>query len=300
MSDPVEHAGVEDVLSSIRRLVSDETRMNAENRAPRGRVRSPAPRLVLTPALRVMEEDAPAAAEDLAQTGDAQTGDARVLSAEIVDAQADDADQDVSQTQDIPSAEDASFKADAALSQEEPWKEPGATLFQAALNPNDGETATRLNGHVRDANGANGFAGGDAPERNRAAAVVKKIAEMEAANDAAEDEIWEPDASATAPFADAAKQVPQFVRAEAHSAPEQDAPVEPLQQMLEEDTTEAVVAQLEATEDTAVVDEEMLREMVVDIVRSELQGALGERVTRNVRKLVRREIQRALAAHNLD
>ncbi|MQY43359.1 hypothetical protein GG681_11960 [Epibacterium sp. SM1969] len=290
MSDPVEHAGVEDVLSSIRRLVSDETRMNAENRASRGRVRSPAPRLVLTPALRVMEEDAPAAAEDIEQTGDAQAGDA----------QADDADQDVSQTQDIPSAEDASFKADAALSQEEPWKEPGATLFQAALNPNDGETATRLNGHVRDANGANAFAGSTAPERNRAAAVVKKIAEMEAANDAAEDEIWEPDASATAPFADAAKQVPQFVRAEAHSAPEQDAPVEPLQQMLEEDTTEAVVTQLEATEDTAVVDEEMLREMVVDIVRSELQGALGERVTRNVRKLVRREIQRALAAHNLD
>ncbi|MEL6169915.1 MAG: hypothetical protein AAFR35_14595 [Pseudomonadota bacterium] len=42
------------------------------------------------------------------------------------------------------------------------------------------------------------------------------------------------------------------------------------------------------------VDEDMLREMVAEIVREELQGVLGERITRNVRKLVRREIHRAL------
>ena len=41
-------------------------------------------------------------------------------------------------------------------------------------------------------------------------------------------------------------------------------------------------------------DEDALRHMVSDIVRSELQGALGERITRNVQKLVRREIHRAL------
>ncbi|MGB5066541.1 MAG: hypothetical protein WBO29_04080, partial [Albidovulum sp.] len=39
---------------------------------------------------------------------------------------------------------------------------------------------------------------------------------------------------------------------------------------------------------------DMLRELVADIIRQELQGALGERMTRNVRKLVRREINRAL------
>ena len=37
-----------------------------------------------------------------------------------------------------------------------------------------------------------------------------------------------------------------------------------------------------------------LRAMVSDIVREELQGALGEKITRNVRKLIRREIQRAI------
>lgn len=42
------------------------------------------------------------------------------------------------------------------------------------------------------------------------------------------------------------------------------------------------------------IDEDLLREMVSEIVRQELQGALGERITRNVRKLVRREIHRAI------
>lgn len=50
----------------------------------------------------------------------------------------------------------------------------------------------------------------------------------------------------------------------------------------------------------ALVDEEKLREIVALIVRSELRGVLGERITRNVRKLVRREIQQALAMQDRD
>ena len=52
--------------------------------------------------------------------------------------------------------------------------------------------------------------------------------------------------------------------------------------------------------DEAVLDEDALRDMVGEIVRQELQGALGERITRNVRKLVRREIHRALMSQGLD
>tara|TARA_R110002096_G_scaffold14692_8_gene51646 strand:- start:574 stop:1686 length:1113 start_codon:yes stop_codon:yes gene_type:complete len=48
------------------------------------------------------------------------------------------------------------------------------------------------------------------------------------------------------------------------------------------------------------IDEEMLRDLVSEIVRTELQGALGERITRNVRKLVRREIHRALTSQDLE
>ena len=47
------------------------------------------------------------------------------------------------------------------------------------------------------------------------------------------------------------------------------------------------------------IDEEALRGLIVGIVREELQGALGERITRNVRKLVRREIYRALNSDDL-
>ena len=36
--------------------------------------------------------------------------------------------------------------------------------------------------------------------------------------------------------------------------------------------------------------------MIVDVVRQELQGEMGERITRNVRKLVRREINNALTS----
>jgi len=52
--------------------------------------------------------------------------------------------------------------------------------------------------------------------------------------------------------------------------------------------------------DDQFLDEEALRDLVTEIVRAELQGALGERITRNVRKLVRREIHRALTAQDLE
>jgi len=77
----------------------------------------------------------------------------------------------------------------------------------------------------------------------------------------------------------------------------------------EEPALEASDAEVEASDnkpidlsdiDETVLDEETLRELVSDIVRKELTGELGERITRNVRKLVRREIHRALATREFD
>lgn len=48
------------------------------------------------------------------------------------------------------------------------------------------------------------------------------------------------------------------------------------------------------------LDEDMLREMVARLVREELQGAVGEKITRNVRRLVRREVERALTLKSLE
>jgi|OM-RGC.v1.015858813 hypothetical protein len=46
--------------------------------------------------------------------------------------------------------------------------------------------------------------------------------------------------------------------------------------------------------------EEALRGMVAQIVRAELRGALGEQITHNLRKMVRREVYRALLSKDID
>lgn len=55
-----------------------------------------------------------------------------------------------------------------------------------------------------------------------------------------------------------------------------------------------------AEQDEGLLDEDALRDLVSQMVREELQGELGDRITRNVRKLVRREIQRALASREFE
>lgn len=50
----------------------------------------------------------------------------------------------------------------------------------------------------------------------------------------------------------------------------------------------------------SALDRAEIRQMVVEVVRQELQGDLGERISRNIRKLVRREIQRATSANLYD
>ncbi len=53
---------------------------------------------------------------------------------------------------------------------------------------------------------------------------------------------------------------------------------------------------LAGAEGPPALDEGRLRALVVEVVRAELQGELGERVTRNIRKLVRSEVFRALGS----
>ncbi len=98
------------------------------------------------------------------------------------------------------------------------------------------------------------------------------------------------------------------------TADQEDTPPEDIEASEKFEENESDLAQAEAVEESAaeaqaqeplvltesLMDEEALRELVSDIVREELQGALGERITRNVRKLVRREIQRALTAKELE
>ncbi|WP_372840004.1 hypothetical protein [Phaeovulum sp.] len=68
----------------------------------------------------------------------------------------------------------------------------------------------------------------------------------------------------------------------------------------ESELSEAEEASLFAATADMMIDEAALRAMVSEIIRQELQGTLGERITRSVRKLVRREIGRAIASRDFD
>lgn len=58
-------------------------------------------------------------------------------------------------------------------------------------------------------------------------------------------------------------------------------------------------ADYDAEAEAGVIDEEMLRQIVRDVLREELAGPMGERITRNIRKLVLQEISRALSLRDL-
>ncbi len=165
----------------------------------------------------------------------------------------------------------------------------------------------------------------------RVSAVVQKIAELEA-KVARSQEQWEPDGASSDPYAgtnietlatietlewqDHIEDVPEPAQSPrvdsgaAHQASQAGSEAEAMSmdsgdiadaaQLAQDAVAEEALDALQGlTGDESYLDEDSLRELVADIVRSELQGALGERITRNVRKLVRREIHRALAAQDL-
>lgn len=160
------------------------------------------------------------------------------------------------------------------------------------------------------------------PQASKASALEATIAELEAAV-AAYDGAWEPDgadeillghhdpaepfiadrptspapangrAAAHVPgMAEAAKVMP--LRTEAQVAPPE-TPQNP-EAMPETGTAEAAGSPAAFSG----VEEAVLREIVLQVVREELQGDLGVRITRNVRKLVRREIYRILEMEGLE
>ncbi|WIY23533.1 hypothetical protein [Parasedimentitalea psychrophila] len=139
------------------------------------------------------------------------------------------------------------------------------------------------------------------PQRDITPEIAPEIAPEKVSESAAEiiPEIAPEFTPETAPESVAAFDPPSFDRPE-FDQPGIDQPgAEPLEaiHLAEQAVADEVLDALAA--DEAVMDEESLRELVADIVREELQGALGERITRNVRKLVRREIHRALAVQDL-
>ncbi len=326
MSDPMTNTEVEDVLASIRRLVSDDKRPETEAEA------APATdRLVLTPSLRVMDdvpapepemepEAEPFEAEHEAEAVDTDQDDhaaqdtdhdveteaVEVSDMDVVEetpetAEVSDLDDvqvfDVVEQDDTPETVDLSqMSIDEAFAQgieEEDTSDREAEAeapFQEQADEHDAVEETDTAETTDDASD------GDDPVDVPSPTLSDKIAALETLIGGRDDQFEPDDAGAdayagTEPPAMAwedAEETPPTYAAYAETRPPED-----------EDDTAETAAQIFST-DEDVLDEEALRDLVSDIVREELQGALGERITRNVRKLVRREIHRALAAQELE
>ncbi|PCH73992.1 MAG: hypothetical protein COC12_04325 [Rhodobacteraceae bacterium] len=219
-----------------------------------------------------------------------------------------------------------------------PWRDPETTLYEAAEttpdlaflpseqseqdeNPQEGAFATddaapdAEHAPHADPDTAEDVQDQPAPDDDaqpvaldpfNTATLSAKIAVLEAKIGETQDQ-WEPDGETDDDYAGTPVQTIQWqdhTDEEVDEAPDPDPVAEPEIAVTPQPQATADVEVDEPLdflpEDETILDEESLRELVADIVRQELQGALGERITRNVRKLVRREIHRALTAQELD
>ena len=281
MSDPMTNVEIEDVLSSIRRLVADGSAGTASQPMPASRQM---PKLVLTPALRV---DAPVAegADDPVVLGTAMR----------VDDAGDDAepDSEVAYGSDRASLLATIAELEAAVrDQPDDW-EPDGTGTDTDLDW--ARAGFRGDVEVEDAEEL-------PPVTAPANASAWPRTLVEAARRYSGDDAVEPAREAEVPPA-AEEPVLEFRhhRAENIARPDED----------DADFDDDLIGGPELGDDpedmldsylagAPLIDEDQLRDMVRDIVRQELQGNLGERITRNIRKLVRREIHRALTTQTFD
>lgn len=330
MSDPIANAEIEDVLSSIRRLVSAEERGERPGRPRPENREKPGARLVLTPDHRV--DDAP--------KGDAPDAAGHEDRDDPAADAADEVEIDLPEPDMPPNAEKFDAIEDAELVEEggdpveaaavdfdhagldEPQAgeddessdddEPAWFMRHAAPDDDTPDDAARmqpdmpgpaLDGTAEDADGA-GEAVADAAEdfaedeaaRADLGKIGARIAEFESAV-AGQPGEWEPDGAPDDGdnAADPVSPLPWDELERDAAEPDDD----DVQAGSAGDANEPAGAGGWYSEES-LIDEDALRDLVGEIVRQELQGALGERITRNVRKLVRREIHRALMSQGLD
>ena len=323
MSDPMSNREIEDVLSSIRRLVAREAARSAPER--------PAPdRLVLTEAQRIAVNeahppkagpggfqpdagaaasgvDAPVAApsaappapaswsENAANGGD-EAGASPAAAGPGTDARIDartgpgtgprTAAEDAARQASTP-AFDAVTSHDHATASRAPSR-PAATGHEGHQAPldtdeNDGDTrqarsSWRATDDAKPPAAATGREVGSGEDQQAADPGGDRAGEGDAPGSALTRDQRAPDAGAV------------DVRGEAGGEPGSEA-------WLDDGGGDG--DEYEADEDDAalaetLIDEEMLRALVAQLVREELRGQLGERITMQVRKLVRAEVARAL------
>lgn len=308
MSDPVTNAEVEDVLSSIRRLVSEDKRpLQAQKAAPAN------DRLVLTPALRVAEvhdDDVSSDVEEIVHESVATSCEQDEET--LFDDPAHDYEADPYNFADEDDDDGEGLEAldlDGLEIERDDHDDPQDQVESAELKAGDaGSTkAATLNAKIEaletaigniadtwepDEPGSDEYSGTIAP-----AMAWEDDVDQDAMGAPLDDDDEHEDEHNEDHGKDSASEA-----AAKHAAPPDVAP-EPQPEIKSERPSQRDMADEDTfafASDDQLIDEEALRDLVSDIVRAELQGALGERITRNVRKLVRREIHRALTAQELE
>ncbi|MEZ5752466.1 MAG: hypothetical protein R3D60_11035 [Paracoccaceae bacterium] len=248
MSEAMTNREIEDVLTSIRRLVAQEgTRPSAAD----------AGKLVLTQAQRITPSGQAAATAETVTDGAPATPPANEAVAEH--AGSNDPTVDLS----LPAPD--FHKLEATIAE----LEAAVSSTGGAWEPEAAEAAPRPS-NVTELYGKLSFA-----HRQRPEPAPETDTEASDEVEAAETE--------------------SLVVAPAANDP---APVEA--QTVEEDTVDVIDVTEEGDDEIdddpieAVIDEATLRAVVAHLVREELHGQLGERITQQVRKLVRAEIAKAL------
>ncbi|SFE65394.1 hypothetical protein [Roseivivax sediminis] len=312
MTNHASNVEIEDVLSSIRRLVSEDGRARLRPEEPPA---EESETLVLTPQQRVRESDddggsaEPATgtgpmllSQPLADTGEGQNGDGPLDLQTLVEREVAAA----------LVAGDEAPEGDAAREEVvSPWSEEAEAMAGKAFDLRRAEAEVpplEIAGGVDVGDGAPEGADG-AGEASDGKGVAGDL-EGGQANEAPSEGVQtglEPrsDTEAARAAQEAAHVLFQAERAgPGKSAQSLEDKISELEAMIDQSDDGSDTAARDMRQQdplpglspaSAPPDAEALREIVADIVRQELQGALGERITRNVRKLVRREIQRALA-----
>ena len=290
MSDPMSNREIEDVLSSIRRLVAREAARPAPER--------PAPdRLVLTEAQRIaVNESHPPAAESASPGGDRPQAGAVVSRADAPvaappAAPEPDARSDAGSRGD-DDARAAPFPPLSAATGAEGDASRAAAPTLASLSPRRPAPDQPASADVEDADddGLQARPSWRAPDDAMAPADAAAEDDGQQDNDGPGPGLDDPTGNmaeegdapgpATARGPGAGDAVAVDPESEAGPADDDDHDDE------DEDDGSALAETL--------IDEEMLRALVAQLVREELRGQLGERITMQVRKLVRAEVARAL------
>ena len=313
MSDPVKNVDIEDVLSSIRRLIIDVDKPRARDSGPMAEASGSAAvapesdgmlseRLVLTPAFRVAEE------AEIPQSTHDSAADHVSDVAESDDANGEHKGDDVGVAADLPpellwTVPKSDVKNPDGTGPDQVDDGPAETVVtpdRSALEA----TIAELEASV----GADGdFEPDHGSEEIDAVVWPRRVARVQAeATDAEElqddtaDDVDDEDTGvaevAFQHHVDDAEEIADSDSEETDLAPDRDATKDRAADTTDRDD-EALNAYLD---DEGMMDEDMLRDLVTDIVRQELQGTMGERITRNVRKLVRREIHRILSSQDFE